>query len=45
MAIGVLGEYLGRLFTESKQRPHYLIRSIKRHDVPGAAQTSETAQD
>lgn len=25
MAIGVLGEYLGRLFTESKQRPLYFI--------------------
>lgn len=25
MAIGVLGEYLGRLFSESKQRPLYLV--------------------
>lgn len=31
MAIGVLGEYVGRLFTESKQRPHYLISSVLRH--------------
>jgi glycosyltransferase involved in cell wall biosynthesis len=31
MAIGMLGEYLGRLFTESKQRPHYLVRSVLRH--------------
>lgn len=31
MAIGVLGEYLGRLFAESKQRPHYLVRSVLRH--------------
>ena len=27
LAIGVLGEYLGRMFVESKQRPLYLIRS------------------
>jgi len=32
MAIGVLGEYLGRLFAESKQRPHYLVSSIERHN-------------
>lgn len=27
MAIGIVGEYLGRLFLESKQRPLYLIES------------------
>jgi glycosyltransferase involved in cell wall biosynthesis len=32
MAIGVLGEYVGRLFVESKARPHYLIRTVLRHD-------------
>jgi glycosyltransferase involved in cell wall biosynthesis len=37
MAIGVLGEYLGRLFAESKGRPHYLVESIHRH-------ASDTAQ-
>ena len=37
MAIGVLGEYLGRLFIESKARPHYLVRNVLRHDstLPG----------
>jgi hypothetical protein len=25
MALGVIGEYLGRLYVESKQRPLYLI--------------------
>ncbi len=40
MAIGVLGEYLGRLFTESKQRPHYLVKNIQRHDQgPAPGQT------
>lgn len=31
MAIGLLGEYLGRLFIESKHRPHYLVQSILRN--------------
>ncbi|NND44630.1 MAG: glycosyltransferase family 2 protein [Xanthomonadales bacterium] len=37
MAIGLLGEYLGRLFMESKQRPHYLVAEVLEHDHPGAA--------
>jgi hypothetical protein len=28
MAIGVLGEYLGRLFVEAKNRPLYLIQEL-----------------
>jgi hypothetical protein len=27
LAIGIQGEYLGRLFVESKQRPIYLLKS------------------
>ncbi len=33
VAIGVIGEYLGRLYEESKQRPVYLVR--KRYGPPG----------
>ncbi|MCW8306323.1 glycosyltransferase family 2 protein [Acidiphilium sp. PA] len=28
LALGVLGEYLGRLYEESKQRPIYLVRAV-----------------
>ena len=28
ISIGVLGEYMGRIYTEAKQRPLYLTRSI-----------------
>jgi len=28
MSIGLLGEYIGRIYLETKQRPTYLIRKI-----------------
>jgi glycosyltransferase involved in cell wall biosynthesis len=31
ISIGVLGEYLGRVYLEAKQRPQYLIRRIHEH--------------
>ncbi|MCS5698580.1 glycosyltransferase family 2 protein [Cyanobium sp. FGCU-52] len=30
IGIGILGEYVGRSYLETKRRPHYLIRSIAR---------------
>ena len=32
ISIGILGEYLGRIYDEVKQRPHYLISEIIRGD-------------
>lgn len=40
LSIGLLGEYLGRMFLETKRRPMYLIRSAA---LPQRPQQAETA--
>lgn len=37
LALGVIGEYLGRLFTESKQRPLYLLDAVEPAQADHAA--------
>jgi dolichol-phosphate mannosyltransferase len=31
--LGIIGEYLGRLFIQSKHRPLYVMREIRRHEM------------
>jgi hypothetical protein len=31
--LGIIGEYLGRLFIQSKHRPLYVMREIRRHQT------------
>ncbi|MRH20625.1 glycosyltransferase [Rhodovulum strictum] len=35
MGIGILGEYLGRTYMETKRRPPFLIDEVQRHAKPG----------
>ncbi len=37
VGIGILGEYLGRTYLESKQRPVFVIRAVHGQTVPGPA--------
>jgi len=40
LSIGILGEYIGRIFTEVKQRPHYFISRVTRsRSAPSADDT------
>ena len=36
LMLGIIGEYIGRVFMQSKQRPLFLIESIYRADAAGA---------
>ena len=45
MAIGIVGEYLGRLFLESKQRPLYLIESYVPASEFGPPERDRAARD
>lgn len=38
-AVGICGEYIGKIFLEVKQRPHYIIADYK---LPGAAHPEQT---
>lgn len=43
LSLGIVGEYVARVFIESKQRPLYVIRRV--HDVPSRTAVDEVSHD
>jgi len=37
MALGMIGEYLGRMFLSQNKKPQYVIRAAYEHEAQGEA--------
>jgi dolichol-phosphate mannosyltransferase len=44
LSLGIVGEYIGRIYTESKQRPLYLLREVLREGADRDSRPSDPSQ-
>jgi dolichol-phosphate mannosyltransferase len=45
LAIGIIGEYIGRIYNETKARPAWVVARYRNLDAPGAPPTSPALHD
>lgn len=44
LVLGIIGEYLGRLFMETKRRPAFLIEEVAQQNSPMSSNTTEASE-
>jgi hypothetical protein len=41
ITIGIMGEYIGRIYDEAKGRPHYVVKEVSPEDLSQSKHAAE----